>query len=156
MRAFHRNRSGTLGRVFRRVHAPAASSSAFDEARGHPHGLLADGSDAGLVDDFQSGLARIKRGNVWSAIQIAEGVVARIDGAGFKIKGTAARDPDCKRGAQLPAQVFADVQIGDTRPATEPLQESAYHQINHQAAHLERDRAGSLRYIYNHVRAAMV
>src|SRR5260370_27647581 len=138
MRAFHRNRSGSLGRVFRRVHAPAASSSAFDEARGHPHGLLADCSDAGLVDDLQSGLARIERGNVRSAVQIAEGVLARIDGAGFESKGAAVRDPACERGAQLGAQIFAYVQVGATRAATEPFEDSSYRKINTQAAHVER------------------
>src|SRR2546427_5783210 len=50
MRAFDRNRPRTLRWVFRCVHVPAARTSAFDEARGHAHGFLADGPDAGLVD----------------------------------------------------------------------------------------------------------
>src|SRR5713226_6277011 len=84
MRALDRNRPRALRGVLRCVHAPAARPSAFDEPCGHAHGFLADGFDAGFVDDVQSGLARIECRNVGSAVQIAEGVVARIDGAGFE------------------------------------------------------------------------
>src|SRR5207253_2507992 len=51
MRAFNRNRTGALRGAFRGVHAPAASSSAVDEARGHTHGLVPNGSDADLVNN---------------------------------------------------------------------------------------------------------
>src|SRR5882762_9267312 len=103
MRAFDRNRPRTLRWVFRCVHVPAARTSAFDEARGHAHGFLADGPDAGLLDDVQSGPARIERGNVWSTVQIAEGVLAKIDGPGFESKWAAVRDPSRERRAQLAA-----------------------------------------------------
>src|SRR6266436_2265190 len=103
MWAFDRNRPRTLLWVFRCVHVPAPKSSAFDEARGHAHGFLADGPDAGFVDDVQSGLARIECGNVWSTVQIAEGVVAPIDGARFESKWAAVRDPPRERRAQLSA-----------------------------------------------------
>src|SRR5258708_34068619 len=153
MRAFHRNRPRTLRWVSRCVHAPAARPSAFDEACGHAHGFLADCSDAGFVDNLQSGLARIECRDVWSAVQIAEGVVARIVSAGFECKWTTVRDPPRKRGAQLGAQVFPDVQVGDPRSATEPLKDSAYRKINTQAAHVERNRSRGLKNIKNHVRA---
>src|SRR5580704_11110384 len=86
MRAFDRNRPRTLRWIFRRVHAPAARLSAFHEAHGKAHRFLADGPDAGFVDDVQSGLARIECGNLWSTVQIADGVVAKIDGPGFESK----------------------------------------------------------------------
>src|ERR1700732_556124 len=50
MRAFYLNRPRTLRWVFRCVHLQAVRPSAFDEARGHAHGFLADGSDTGPVD----------------------------------------------------------------------------------------------------------
>src|SRR5712692_8818096 len=156
MRAFHGNRPRTLRWVFRCVHAPAASPGAFDEACGHAHGFLADCSDASFVDNLQSGLARIECRDVWSAVQIAEGVVARIDSAGLECKWTTVRDPPRKRGAQLGAQVFAHVQVGDPRSATEPLEDSAYRKINTQAAHVERNRSRGLKNIENHVRSDAV
>src|SRR6267378_2074571 len=139
MRAFDRNRPRALRGIFRRVHAPPANSSALNQARGHAHGFLANCSDASFVNNIQSGLARIECGDVWSAVQIAEGVVARIDGAGFESEWTAVRDPPRERGAQLGSQVFADVQIGDTRPA-----------------HVDGDCSRSLKNIKNHVRADAV
>src|SRR6266851_7262171 len=139
MRAFDGNRPRALRRVFRCVHAPAVRTSAFDELGGHAHGFVANRSDANLVKNFQSGLARIERGNVWCAVQIAEGVAARIDGAGFKSEWAAVRDPACERGTQLGAQIFTDVKVSDTWSATEPLEDSAHGKINTQAAHVNRD-----------------
>src|SRR5260370_245654 len=154
MRAFYRNRPRTLRRVFRRVHAPAAKPSAFDEACGHAHGFLADCSDASFVDNLQSGLARIQCRDVWSAVQIAEGVVARIDGAGLGPRCRSLRDPPRKPGAQLGAQIFADIQVGDPRSATDPLEDSAYPKINSQAAHVQRNRSPRLTNIKHHIPAA--
>src|SRR6267143_4331981 len=156
MWAFDRNRPRTLRWVFRCVHVPAARTSAFDEAHGHAQGFLADGPDAGFVDDVQSVLARIERGNVWSTVQIAEGVFAPIDGARFESKWTAVRDPPRERRAQLAAEVFADVKVGDPRSSTEPFEDSAYRKINAQAAHVDGDRPRSLKNIQNHVRADAV
>src|SRR6266403_4185178 len=51
MRAFYRNRPRALRWVLRRVHAPAASSSALNQARGHAHGFLANCSNASFVDN---------------------------------------------------------------------------------------------------------
>src|SRR5256885_3691479 len=109
MRTLDRNRSRALRGILRRVHAPAARSGAFDETRGHAHRFLANSSNANLVENLQSGLARVQRGNLWSAVQITERVVARIDGAGFECKGSAVRHPSRERGAELGAQIFADV-----------------------------------------------
>src|SRR5467141_1214655 len=156
MRAFDRNRPRALRGIFRRVHAPPANSSALNQARGHAHGFLANCSDASFVNNIQSGLARIECRDVWSAVQIAEGVIARIDGAGFESEWTAVRDPPRERGAQLGSQVFADVQVGDTRSATEPLEDSPHRKINTQAAHVDGDCSRSLKNIKNHMRADAV
>src|SRR3989449_1642466 len=130
MRTFHRNRPRTLLGFFRCVHTPASRPGAFDEPRGHAHGFFANRRNANLVEDLQSGLARIKRRNVGSAVKIAEGVIPWIDGARFEGKRSAVRNPPRERGAQLGAQIFADVKVGDPRPATEPLKDSAYRKIN--------------------------
>src|SRR2546422_6872796 len=136
MRTFHRNRPRTLLGFFRCVHTPASRPGAFDEPRGHAHGFFANRRNANLVEDLQSGLARIKRRNVGSAVKIAEGVIPWIDGARFEGKRSAVRNPPRERGAQLGAQIFADVKVGDPRPATEPLKDSAYRKINSSAAHV--------------------
>src|SRR5437016_3108376 len=130
VRAFERNRPGALRRVFRCVHAPAARPGALDQARGHAYGFVADGCDANFVDNIQSGLARIECGNVWSPVQIAEGVLAPVDGASFEVKWAAMRNPPRERGAELSAQIFTDVQISHTRSPTEPLKDSAYRKID--------------------------
>ena len=109
---------------------PAASSSALHQARGHAHGLLADSGAANFVENVQAGLAGVKRGNLRSAVQIAEGVVARIDAAGFESKRAAVRDPSRERGTQFGPQIFAHVQVSDTRSATQPLEDSADRKIN--------------------------
>src|SRR5260370_26068926 len=79
-----------------------------------------------------------------------------VDRAGLECKWTTVRDPPRKRGAQLGAQIFADVQVGDPRSATEPLEDSAYRKINTQAAHVERNRSRGLKDIKNHMRADAV
>src|SRR5207302_5213116 len=98
----------------------------------------------------------IECGNVRSAVQIAEGVVARIDGAGFESKWAAVRHPPRQRGAQLGAQIFADVQVRDTRSPTKPFEDSAHRKINTHAAHVDGDRSRGLKNIENHVRAHAV
>src|SRR6267143_1496055 len=156
MRAFDRNCPRALCWVFRRVHAPAARPSAINNQRSHTHRFFANCRNANLVENLQSGLARIECGNVRSAIQIAEGVVTRINGSGFKRKWTAVRDPTGERGAQLGAQIFADVEVGNARAATEPLEDSTHRKINTQAVHVERNRSRSLKNIENYVRPGTV
>src|SRR5882672_9090759 len=133
MRTLDRNRPCALRRLLRCVHAPAASSSSFHKPRAHAHGFLADCVDADLVDDLQSGLARIERRDMRSTVQVAEGVVARIDGAGLERKRAAMRHPSRKRGTQLGAQIFAHVKVGDARSPAQPLQDSPHCKINSEA-----------------------
>src|SRR5216683_2319717 len=147
------NHSRALLRFFRRVHPPAASTSAFDKPRSHAHRFVANRRNANLVKNLQSRLARIERRYVWSAVQIAERVVARIVGTGFESKGTAMRDPPGERGTQPGAQIFADVKVGDTRPTAQPLEDSAHRKINAQPTHVERNRSRSLKNIENYVGA---
>ena len=101
MGAFDGNRPGAFLRVFRRVHAPAARPSAINNQRSHTHRFFANCRNANLVENLQSGLARVECGNVRSAVQIAEGIVARINGTGLERKWTAVRDPTGERGTQL-------------------------------------------------------
>src|SRR5438477_8718171 len=153
MRALDRNRSRALRGILRRVHAPAARSGAFNETRGHAHRFLANCSNANLVENLQSRLARIERGNMRSAIQITERIVARIDRTGFKCKRIAMRHPSRERRVELRAQIFADVKVSDARSSAEPLQDAAYRKINTKTTHIDRDRSCCLKCIKNHVGA---
>src|SRR6266436_2716566 len=91
----------------------------------------------------------------WSS-DVCSSDLTRIDTARFKREWTAVRDPPRERGAQLGAQIFADVEVRDPRSATEPLENSSYRKINSKATHVERDRSRSLENIENHVRADAV
>src|SRR5712692_1316013 len=153
---FDGNRPRTLLRFFWCVHTPAARLGACDEPCGHAHGFFANRRNANLVENLQSRLAGIERGNVGGTVQIAERIIPGIDGARFECKRSAVRAPPRDRGAQLRAQIFADIQVADTRSAAEPLEDSAHRKINPQAAHVERDRSRSLENIENHVRADAV
>src|SRR5437667_10070330 len=153
MRALDRNRSRALRGILWRVHAPVARSGAFDEPRGHAHRFFADCHNANLVENLQSGLARIERGNMRSAIQITERIVARIDRTGFKRKRIAMRHPSRERGAELGAQIFADVKVSDAGSSAEPLQDAADRKINTKTTHIERDRSCCLKCIKNQVGA---
>ena len=92
------------------------------EPRCHTHGFFTNGRDAGFVQNFQAGLARIQRGNVRRAVQVAEGIFAEIDGASLEPKGTLVRKPPSDRRLELRAQVFPHVQIADAGTAAEPLE----------------------------------
>src|SRR2546429_411482 len=93
VRTFDRDGSRALVGVFRRVDLPTAGLRAFDQTRGHADGLLANGSNADLLENVQAGAASEERRDVRGAVQIAIGIVARIDGAGFKGKRAAMGDP---------------------------------------------------------------
>src|SRR5438552_5927489 len=153
MRALDRNCPRALHGILWRVHAPAARSGAFDEPRGHAHRFFADCHNATLVENLQSRLARIERGNMRSAIQITERIVARIDRTGFKRKRIAMRHPSRERGAELGAQIFADVKVSDAGSSAEPLQDAADRKINTKTTHIERDRSCCLKNVKNHMRA---
>src|SRR5260370_20980827 len=154
--ATHENRPGPLRSFSRRVPPPAARLGACDEPRGHAHGFFANGRNANLIENLQPGLARIKRGNMWSTVQITERVIALINGARFERKRAAVGAPPRERGAQLGAQIFANIEVAYAWPATEPFEDSADRKISSQAAHLEGDRSRSLENIENHVPADAV
>src|ERR1700690_3294226 len=87
------------------------------------------------------------------AIQKAEGVGSPVDRSGFKRKGAAMRNPARQRGTQRVAQIFAHVQIGDSRTATEPFQYAADGKIYSQGAHINRKGTGALKNVEDYVSA---
>src|SRR3989440_1334213 len=153
MRALDRNCPRARHGILRGVHAPATRLGAFDEPRGHAHRFFADCHNANLVENLQSGFARIERGNMRSAIQITERIVDRIDRSGFKRKRIAMRHPSCERGAEFGAQIFAYIKVSDARSSAEPLQDAADRKINTKTTHIERDRSCCLKNVKNHMRA---
>src|SRR5437879_3837833 len=137
MRAVNGNRPRTLLRFFRCVHPPVTRQGACDEPRGHTHGFFANGRNANLIENLQSGLARVERGDVRRAVQIAERIIPRIDGARFERKRAAVSAPPRERGTQLGAQIFADIEVAYARPATEPLEDSTDCKISSKASYVE-------------------
>src|SRR6266850_3905403 len=93
VRALDGNGSCTLRGIFRSVDAPAARLRAFDQSRGHSNRFFADRGDTNFVENIQSGPAGVERGNMRRAVQIAKGIFAWINRAGFESKRPPMGDP---------------------------------------------------------------
>src|SRR6266403_863930 len=156
MGALDGNSSCALRGIFRSVDAPAARLCAFDQSRGHSNRFFADRGNTNFIENIQTGSASVERRNVRRAVQIAKGVFARVYRPGFECKWPLVRDPSGQRGPQFRAQIFADVEVGNARPATEPLQNSAHRKISTQASDVERNGSGRLKRIEDDVGADAV
>src|SRR5215472_16591048 len=85
--------SGALRRILGRVDLPAAGLRTLDETRSHANRFSANRLDSHLVENLEARAAGEKRWDVRRAVQIAVRILARINGAGFKRKRAAMRDP---------------------------------------------------------------
>src|SRR5205823_590365 len=101
----------------------------------------------------QSRPAGIKGGDVSCAVQEAKRIVTRIDRAGFELKWASMGKPAGDRGPEFKAQIFAGVKISDAGPAAKPLKHSADGKVRFKLVNVERQSAGSLKYIEDHVSA---
>src|SRR5215472_15516647 len=89
VRAFDGNGSGAFCWILRCVDVPAAGLRALDDTRGQTQRFLANGADSDLIENIESRLAGVESGNMRCAIEVAEGIFARIDSAGLERKWTA-------------------------------------------------------------------
>src|SRR6266481_4446746 len=156
MGALDGNSPGTLRGIFRSVDSPAPRLRALDQTRGHSNRFFTDRGDANFVEDIQSGPAGVERRNMRRAVQIAKGIFARINRAGFECKWPLVCDPSSQRGPQFRAQIFADVEVSDAGPTTEPLQNSAHRKIRPQASNVQRNGPRRLKRIEDDVGADAV
>src|SRR5215472_4999249 len=151
VRAVHGNRSGALGRIFRRVDSPATRLCTLDEARRHANGFFSDGLHTDLIENVESRPAGKQRGNVRRAVEIAIRILARIDRAGLEGKRAAVRDPAGKRRLQFGPQIFAHVEVSDSRAAAEPFEHAANSEVGVEGTHIHWDGSRSLECVENDV-----
>ncbi len=90
------------------------------------------------------------------AVEVAERIFTRIDGAGLEAEWAAMRDPSRERGTQLGAQIFAHIEIADARSAAQPFQHAADSEVGAQRANVDWNRACSLEDIEDHMGAHAV
>src|SRR5580658_2840452 len=152
VRAVYGDGARALPRTFWRVYAPSMRLRGLEQTRGHAHGFLANRANPGFVQYVEPRLARIERGNVRRAIQIAEGILAGVDGASLKRKGALVRKPARDCGLQFRAQIFPHVKITDARPAAQPFEHTTTSKIGTETTHINRNRPGSLEEIEDDVR----
>src|SRR5215469_4971808 len=156
MRTVDGNGAAAFSGVARRIDAPAAAKSAVDKLRGLANGLFANVIDADLANDFEAGLASVKRGNVRSAVQKTIGVFTRLERGGFEIEGALVGEPAGNFRRELGAQVGPNVRICDARAAAEPFENASNGEIDFEFAHVERNGSGGLKTIENEVSADFV
>src|ERR1700688_1099053 len=92
MGTIDRNRPRSLYGIFRRIHSPPSRLRAFHQTRGHAHRFRANGLDPNRVQNIQPRLARVQRRNMRRPVEIAERVLARVDGAGLEAEGPLVRN----------------------------------------------------------------
>src|ERR1700674_884139 len=156
VRALNGYGSSALRGIFRRVNTPSTRLRACNQLSSQPNRFLANRGDANFIQNVQAGLAGVERRNVWSAIQIAKRIFARFNGSSFKCERALVRHPAREGGTQRGAQIFTDIQIGNSRAATEPFQNAANCEIDTQISHVQRNRSGGLKGVEDDVGAGAV
>src|SRR6267378_2763400 len=135
---FDGNGSCALCGLFRGVHTPAARLRSFNQSRRHSNRLFADRGNTNFIENVQSGPAGVQRRDMRRAVQIAKGIFAGVNRAGFECEWPPMCDPSGQRGAQFRPQIFAHVEVSNARAATEPFQNAAHRKIHTQASIVER------------------
>src|SRR5215472_5786944 len=156
MWAFDGDGSGALRRIFGSINFPTAELRAVDKTRGQVQRFLANGADADLIKNFQTRLTGVESGNVRRAVEVAERVFARIDGARLKRKRAAMRHPAGERWFQLSAQIFTDIEVCDAGSTAQPLEHATDREISAEAAHVHRNCACGLEGVEDNVCAYAV
>src|SRR5712664_1806654 len=151
MGALDGNSPSTLRGIFRSVDSPAPRLRAFDQSRRHSNRFFTDRGNSNFIENIQSRPAGVECWDMRRAVQIAKGILARVNRAGLESKRPPMGNPSGQRGAQFGAQVLTYIEISNAGPATEPLQNSANREIRTQASNVQRDSPRRLKRIEDDV-----
>src|SRR5208282_1233218 len=131
--------------------APSLPIGECDETRGLAFGFLADFLDTDFLDDFEAGTRRFDRRNVRGSVHETEGRVGVADGAGGEGKRIFVGKPSGKLRLQFPAEVGADVEVGNPRTAAQPFEHASAGEVGVERPDVDRDRAEGLKRVEHDV-----